>query len=66
MDAGTDEKKVEKIERNQPKYSKEQALKSEKYRQFKDALGVVLDEGRCYTKSEIESALKLFYERKVR
>ncbi len=66
MDAGTDEKKVEKIERNQPKYSKEQALKSEKYRQFKDALGVVLDEGRNYTKSEIENALKLFYERKVR
>lgn len=63
MDNGTVEKKVEK---NQPKYSKEQALKSVKYGQHKDALGVVLDEGRSYTKAEIESALKLFYERKVR
>ncbi len=52
--------------KNQLKYSKQQALKSEKYRQFRDALGVVLDEGRSYTKSEIEQALKLFYERKVR
>ncbi len=52
--------------KNQPKYSKAQALKSEKYKRFRDALGVVLDEGRSYTKSEIEQALKLFYERKVR
>ncbi len=52
--------------KNQPKYSKEQALKSEKYKQYKDALSVILEENKSYTKAEIETALKQFYERKVK
>lgn len=59
--------KAEKaVEKNQPMYSKQQALKSKLFENSKDALGVILDENRSYTKEEIKSALKHFYERKVK
>lgn len=59
-------KLAEKAEKNQPRYSKQQALKSKLFEQNKDALGVILDDGKSYTKADIQGALKQFYERKVR
>lgn len=55
-----------KIEKRQPQYSKEQAMKSKLFEKNRDALAVILDEKKSYTKAEIQSALKSFYERKVK
>lgn len=60
------EKAETKIEKKQPKYSKEQAMKSRLFERNRDALAVILDEKKSYTKAEIQSALKSFYERKVK
>lgn len=66
MDNQKVEKAVEKVEKNQPRYSKQQALKSKLFERNRDALGVILDENKSYTKAEIQNALKQFYERKVK
>lgn len=66
MDNQKVEKPVEKAEKNQPRYSKQQALKSKLFEQNRDALSVILDDGKSYTKAEIQNALKQFYERKVK
>lgn len=55
-----------KIEKRQPQYSKEQALKSKLFEKNRDALAVVLDDKKSYTKAEIQIALKGFYERRVK
>lgn len=62
MDSAKAETKVEK---RQPQYSKEQAMRSKLFGKNRDALAVVLDDKKSYTKAEIQSALKSFYERKV-
>lgn len=54
-----------KIEKRQPQYSKEQAMKSKLFEKNRDALAVVLDDKKSYTKAEIQTALKSFYEREV-
>lgn len=62
-----DNTKVErKIEKSQPQYSKEQAMRSKLFEKNRDALAVILDDKKSYTKAEIQSALKIFYERKVK
>lgn len=61
-----DNVKVEaKVEKRQPQYSKEQAMRSKLFEKNRDALAVVLDDKKSYTKAEIQTALKSFYERKV-
>lgn len=55
-----------KAEKNQPQYSKAQALKSKLFEKNRDALAVILDDKKSYTKAEINEALKKFYERKVK
>lgn len=63
MDSAKAETKVEK---RQPQYSKEQAMRSKLFEKNRDALAVILDDKKSYTKAEIQSALKSFYERKVK
>lgn len=58
--------KVEKsVEKGQPRYSKEQAMKSKLFEKNRDALAAILDDKKSYTKAEIQNALKGFYERRV-
>ncbi len=67
MDSAKAETKVEtKVEKRQPQYSKEQALKSKLFEKNRDALAVILDDKKNYTKAEIQTALKTFYERRVK
>lgn len=67
MDNTKSEKSVEKkAEKSQPQYSKEQAMKSKLFEKNRDALAVVLDDKKSYTKAEIQIALKGFYERRVK
>lgn len=49
-----------------PRFSKEQALRSEKYRSRRDALGVLLKNGRTYSAAEIDSILNEFMKGKVK
>ena len=63
MDSAKAETKVEK---RQPQYSKEQAMRSKLFEKNRDALAVILDDKKSYTKADIQSALKSFYERKVK
>lgn len=63
MDSAKAETKVEK---GQPQYSKEQALKSKLFEKNRDALAAILDDKKSYTKAEIQTALKSFYGKEVK
>lgn len=47
-------------------YCKEQILKFEQYRNRRDLLGALLQDGKSYTKSDVEAEIKRFMEGKVR
>ena len=47
-------------------YTKEQILKSKKYKDRKDVLNVVLKEGSTYTLKEVDNAIKTFMKREVK
>ena len=49
-----------------PTFSKEQLRNSRKYRNEKDILGVVLNDGKNYTIEETDKLIKEFRERKVK
>ena len=47
-------------------YTKEQILKSKKYKDRKDVLNVVLKEDSTYTLKEVDNAIKTFMKREVK
>lgn len=47
-------------------FTKEQLKESRKYRKDKDILSVVLEKGKSYTISEVDTLIKQFKERKVK
>lgn len=49
-----------------PTFTKEQLRNSRKYRNEKDILGVVLEDGKDYTIEETDKLIKDFKERKVK
>lgn len=49
-----------------PAFTKEQLRNSRKYRNEKDILGVVLEDGKDYTIEETDKLIKDFKERKVK
>lgn len=53
------------IKEKVPVFMKEQILASEKYKDHRDALSVILSGDVNYTLEEIEQKLKEFMERKV-
>lgn len=53
-------------EKKETAYSKAQILASVRYSGRRDALNVVLKEGRHYTDTEIEKALRDYYGKKVK
>lgn len=57
---------ADKEKMNEPAYSKNALLKSEKYAGYADVLMVLLDDDVLYTKSEVERTLKNYLNKPVR
>lgn len=53
--------KVEKM-----KFTKQQILEAKKYANRKDLVGALLEEGKKYSLSEVDSAISDFMKRKVK
>ncbi|WMI82026.1 hypothetical protein [Anaerotignum sp. MB30-C6] len=47
-------------------FSKEAILRSQKYRNYRDLLSVVLEKSKAYTYTEIDSVIEKFQKGKVR
>lgn len=58
-------KKTEYVEQKSALFSKEQILCSQKYKNRRDALGVILTDGKMYTKEDVDSLLDKFMKGKV-
>ena len=56
---------ADKDKMNEPAYSKNALLKSEKYAGYADVLTVVLDDDVLYTKSEVERTLKSYLNKPI-
>ena len=56
---------AEKEKMNEPAYSKNALLKSEKYAGYADVLSAVLDDDALYTKSEVDKALKSYLNKPI-
>ena len=56
---------AEKEKMNEPAYSKNALLKSEKYAGYADVLMVLLADDVLYTKSEVEKALKSYLNKPI-
>lgn len=56
---------AEKEKVNEPAYSKNALLKSEKYAGYADVLMVLLADDVLYTKSEVEKALKSYLNKPI-
>lgn len=64
-----DKEKIEKkeeIKTTESKYSKEQLLKSKKYSNRKDLLGVLLDDKKEYSFVEVDAEIDKFMKRGVK
>lgn len=64
-----DKEKIEKkeeIKTTESKYSKEQLLKSKKYSNRKDLLGVLLDDKKEYSFAEVDAEIDKFMKRGVK
>lgn len=59
------DKKIE-VKTTESKYSKEQLLKSKKYSNRKDLLGVLLDDKKEYSFAEVEAEIDKFMKRGVK
>lgn len=64
-------KKVEKVEKEpivqaETRFSKEQILKSEKYREHIDLVGALLDGKKSYSLKEVDEQIKQFKKREVK
>jgi len=46
-------------------YTKQQIIKSQKYKKYKDILTTILEENKNYSSKEIDTKIKEFLERKV-
>ena len=55
-----EEKKENKPKKEEPKFNKQSLLGSKKYTSLKDALNVVLDDGKEYTIKEVEGKINTF------
>ena len=55
-----------KVVAKETAYTKEQILKSKKYKDRKDVLNVVLKEDSTYTLKEVDNAIKTFMKREVK
>ena len=58
-------KTVETVEQSAVTYTKEQILGSKKYKYRRDALGVILADGKEYTMDEVDTLLDEFMKGKV-
>lgn len=58
-------KTVETEQNTVPTYTKEQILSAKKYKNRRDALGVVLVDGETYTLETVDSLLETFMKGKV-
>ena len=56
---------ADKEKMNEPAYSKNSLLKSEKYAGYADVLTAVLDDDALYTKSEVDKALKSYLNKPI-
>ena len=56
---------ADKEKMNEPAYSKNALLKSEKYAGYADVLMVLLDDDALYTKSEVERTLKSYLNKPI-
>ena len=56
---------ADKEKMNEPAYSKNALLKSEKYAGYADVLTAVLDDDALYTKSEVDKALKNYLNKPI-
>lgn len=59
-------KQTSKAKSKEPTFTKEQILKSEKYKDRKDILNVILNDDSFYTIKEIDSAIDRFMKREVK
>lgn len=58
--------KKEAIKTTESKYSKEQLLKSKRYSNRKDLLGVLLDDEKEYSFTEVDAEIEKFMKRGVK
>lgn len=58
-------KKTENVEQKDVLFTKEQILSSKKYKNRRDALGVILVDDDMYTKEDVDSLLEKFMKGKV-
>lgn len=58
--------KVVEVKTTESKYSKEQLLKSKKYGNRKDLLGVLLDDKKEYSFTEVDEEIEKFMKRGVK
>lgn len=56
---------ADKEKMNEPAYSKNALLKSEKYAGYADVLAVLLADDVLYTRSEVEKALKNYLNKPI-
>lgn len=59
------ENKKEIENKNETLYTKQQIIKSQKYKQYRDLLTTTLEENKKYSNKEIDIKIKEFLERKV-
>ncbi len=50
---------------NRPTHTKEQYLRSKKYRHCRDALAVILEEGESYSADKVDQMLDAFMKRPI-
>lgn len=62
----TQEAKPEAVANVQPKFSKEQLLNAEAYQHRKDVLNAVLDDGKEYTKAQVDTIIGEFMKGQVK
>ena len=58
--------KTEKVKTTESKFSKEQLLKSKKYSNRKDLLGVLLEDDKEYSFAEVDAEIDKFMKRGVK
>lgn len=53
------------MESKQPSHTKKQYLESSSFREYRDALAVILEDGKQYTKDEVNKVLDDFLKHPV-
>lgn len=60
-----DIKEIPLINTNEPKYAKDNIVKSNYYKQHRDLLNALLEDNKSYTKSEIQIIIDGYLKKKV-